>query len=157
VLTPDECALLAAVQDRLIPRDGDVPGAGESGAAHRVDGYLGERPQWRPELLAALQAIDVAARRVLVEQNGAPGESAGFLEVTADGQDAVLRAVEAAQPRLFWRLLHLTYTAYYADARVQRALGYAAGPPLPRGHALPPFDESRLEAIRRRGKLWRDA
>ena len=69
----------------------------------------------------------------------------------------MLRAVEAAQPRLFWRLLRLTYTAYYADAGVQRALGYAAGPPLPRGHTVPAFDESRLESIRRRGKLWRDS
>ncbi len=157
VLTPAQCALLAAVQDRLIPREGDWPGAGESGAVQRVDGYVADRPEWRPDLLAALQAIDVAAQRTVADQVGDPDVAAGFLGLSAEAQETVVRAVEADQPRLFRRLLRLTYTAYYTDAGVQRALGYAAEPPLPRGHSITAFDESRLDPIRRRGKLWRDA
>lgn len=157
VLTPAQCALLAAVQDRLIPREGDWPGAGESGAVQRVDGYLADRPEWGPDLLAALRALDVTAQRTVPDQAGGPGVAAGFLGLSSDAQDAVLRVVEADHPHLFRRLLRLTYTAYYTDAGVQRALGYAAEPPLPRGHSIPAFDESRLDPIRRRGKLWCDA
>jgi len=160
-------ALLAAIQDRLIPPEDDLPGAGAAGAAGRVDRFLAERPTWRPDLLAALQAIEVASAAAqlthLTEQvsehdpaaHGALDEP-GLLELDGEARDRVLRAVEAAQPRVFAHLLRLTYAAYYTDADVQRALGADAVPPLPRGHTLPAFDESRLEPVKRRGKLWRD-
>jgi hypothetical protein len=148
VLTPTQLAFLAAVQDRLIPREGELPGAGEAGGALVVDRYLAERAAWRPDVLAVLQAIDVAA--------GAAGRPS-FLDLSGAERDAVLHAVEAAHPRLFRGLVRLTYAAYYTDAGVQRARGVTAAPPLPGGHTLPPFDESRLEPVRRRGKLWRDA
>ena len=162
VLTRSQLAVLAAIQDRLIPREGDLPGAGESGAARRVDGYLVGRPEWRPDVLAALQAIEVAAQRLAQERAGHAGQAAGlantgFLGLSGDDRDAVLRVVEATQPRVFERLLRVTYTAYYTDAEVQRARDFAAEPPLPRGYAMETFDESRLEAVKRRGKLWRDA
>ena len=163
VLTPSQLALLAAVQDWLIPREDALPGAGEAGAAEVIDRYLAERPAWRPNLLAALQAIDVAAHSAQAAQEVSPPPSrqvadrTGFLGLSGDERDAALRSVEAAQPRLFRWLLRLTYAAYYTDPDVQRARGVTAEPPLPGGHTLPPFDESRLEPIRRRGKLWRDA
>jgi hypothetical protein len=173
VLTAAQLALLAAVQDRLIPREHALPGAGEAGGAAVVDYYLSERPAWRPHLLAALQAIDVAARAN--NANGARAADAGrsmqhatsaaatdvgvtgFLGLSSDGRDTVLRTVEAAEPRHFAWLLRLTYAAYYTDADVQRARGVPPDPPLPRGHPVPTFDESRLDPVRRRGKLWRDA
>jgi hypothetical protein len=169
VLTPAQLAFLAAVQDRLIPSESDssagqgrmLPGAGESGAAERVDSLLAERPAWRPDLLAALQAIDVAAQRLVdvrsVQRADGDAAAASFRHLSDDERDAVLREVEGTHPRLFRRLLRLTYTAYYTDTAVQRAHGYAFQPPLPGGYALPPFDESRLDSVKRRGKLWRDA
>lgn len=172
VLTPSQLACLAAIQDRLIPPEGDLPGAGKSGAAERVDGYLAEQPEWRADLLAALRAIEVAALRLHRRPGDALGEpaaatdeiaatggsgAAGFLDLSLDERDAVLRAVEAAHPRPFQRLLRLTYTAYYSDAGVQRAGGYATAAPLPRGYAMTTFDESRLEPVKRRGRLWREA
>ena len=175
VLTHGQLALLAAVQNRLIPREGALPAAGESGAAERVDRYLAERSDWRAEVLAALQAVEAAAEKV-GELGGGLGEtspSAGvqgtrspaaggttdfrFLDLTHDEQDAALQGVEAAQPRLFARLLRVTYPAYYADATVRRAAGFEAAPPQPGGYGLERFDASRLEAVRRRGRLWREA
>jgi hypothetical protein len=143
-------ALLAAVQDRLIPHEGALPAAGESGAAQRVDGYLAERPSWRPELLAALRAIEVLAA------SGAE-RAEGFVGLAEEEQERVLHAVEAAEPRAFRWLMRLTYMAYYTDDSVQRAHGYAEAPPLPGGFTMSAFDEARLEPIKRRGKLWRDA
>lgn len=159
VLTGAQLAVLTAAQDRLIPREGEVPGAGEAGAAERVDGYLAERRDWRAGILAALQAIEVASERVqrLRPFDASDVASTGFLGLSGDERDAVLQAVEASHPLLFQRLLRLTYTAYYADGSVQRVGGFEAEPPLPRGNAVTMFDESRLEAVKRRGKRWRDA
>ncbi|HXI17644.1 MAG TPA: hypothetical protein VNM48_14890 [Chloroflexota bacterium] len=192
ILTPNQIESLTAIQDRLIPPEDGLPGAGESGAALRVDGLLAAQPNWRPDVLAALQAVDVASGQIHLPETTAenvhpedeirvsgssgtagvspavPGPTrnnpreghstaTGFLSVSPDARDAVLIAVEAAYPRLFARLLRVTYTAYYTDAAVQRAHGQSAEPPLPEGYTLPKFDESRLEPVKRRGKLWRDA
>jgi hypothetical protein len=158
VLTAAQLELLTAVEDRLIPREGDLPGAGESGAAERVDGLLAERREWRPDVLTALKAIEVAAERLRMERSlaGVGMTGAGFLGLSEDDRDAALRVVEAAQPRLFQRLLRITYTAYYTDPAVQRAGGFADAAPLPRGYEMETFDEARLEPVKRRGKLWRD-
>jgi hypothetical protein len=74
---------------------------------------------------------------------------AGF----AAGDEAPLRALEAAQPEAFDRLLRAAYLAYYTDHAVRLALeataGYPARPPQPRGYHLPPFDDSLLDRQRR--------
>ena len=156
VLTTGQLALLTAVQDRLIPREGDLPGAGESGAALRVDGYLAQRPDWRAEVLAALRAVEVAAAK-LWELRPTSEHESGFRGLTADEQDAALQGVEAAEPRLFARLLRVTYSAYYTAPEVRRLAGFESDPPQPGGHGLETFDSSRLENVRRRGRLWREA
>lgn len=145
VLTEAQALCLAAVQDRLIPREGEMPGAGELGCAARVDTYLAERADWRVQVLAALQLVEAAAG------------ARGFLSRSEEEQDAALAAVEAAEPVLFARLVRVTYTAYYTDERVQRTGDFITQPPLPAGHTMETFDATRLEPVRRRGRLWRDA
>ena len=154
VLTTAQLALLAAVQDRLIPPEGDLPGAGQSGAAARVDSYLTERRDWRAEVLASLKAVEAAAAKV-GELRAATAPA--FQDLSGNEQDAALQGMEAVEPRLFARLLRITYTAYYADPTVRRAAGFEAEPPQPGGYGLEPFDPSRLEPVRRRGRLWREA
>ncbi len=173
-LPPAQLALLTAIQDRLIPRDGDRPGAGEAGGAVRVKSYITEHPEWGADILTALEVIHVAAERTLALRaasvsGGPPTASTSalipngdtgrlpFLALTDDERDAVLQGVEASHPRPFQRLLRLTYNAYYTDPSVRRAHGFEPDPPQPGGYAIPPFDESRLDHIKRRGKLWRDA
>jgi len=180
VLSPTQLALLTAIQDRLIPREDDLPGAGEAGGAARVNAYLADRPEWRPDVLVTLEVIEAAAERVpdvravtvaatgatdaarITARTAGPATAdepsrAAFLALPDDERDAVLQGVEASHPRPFQRLLRLTYNAYYTDPAIRRAGGFEADPPQPGGYAIPPFDESRLEPIKRRGKLWRDA
>ena len=156
VLTAAQLALLTAVQDRLIPREGAQPGAGESGAAARVDKYLVGRTDWRVEVLAALKAVEVAAEKV-GELGVRRDRVNGFLGLSDAERDAVLQGVEAAEPRLFAWLLRVTYTAYYSDPDVRRAGGFEVAPPQPGGFGLERFDPGRLESVRRRGRLWREA
>ena len=157
-LTHGQLALLTAIQDRLIPREGDLPGAGESGAAQRVNTYLLQRPDWRAETLAALRAVEGAAVKVWeLRPDSAHEPARGFLGLTGDEQDAALQGTEAAEPRLFARLLRVTYSAYYTDPEVRRLAGFESHAPQPGGYGLDPFDPSRLEPIRRRGRLWREA
>jgi hypothetical protein len=162
VLTASQLALLRAAQDRLVPPEGDLPGAGEAGGAERVDGYLAARPALRPALLAALGAIEAEAERLLDQGPRPPEhpggrEGPGFLALGPEGRDAVLQAVEAARPGPFRALLRHTYIAYYTHPPVLAAVGDPSPAPQPAGFPLAGFDESLLARVRQRGKRWRDA
>lgn len=158
ILTARQVALLAAVQDRLIPAQDEMPGAGDAGCARTLDRYLKERPALRRPTFAALNAIEVAAGAASRESEEAEDESThvAFLTLSNEEQDAVLRSVESAQPELFRALLNHTYSAYYTNPAVLLILGWR--PPQPEGYpSPPPFDEALLANVKQRGKLWRDA
>ena len=157
ILAAHQVALLAAIQNRLIPPQDEMPGAGDAGCAQTVDGFLKERPALRRPILAALNAVEAAAGE---RAHAAAGDEAyphvAFLSLSDSDRDAALRAVEAAQPELFRALLHQTYSAYYTNPAVLLILGWR--PPQPEGYPTPPpFDEALLENVKQRGKLWRDA
>ena len=54
VLGPEDLDLLAAVLETLLPGDGVMPPASNTGAARAVDGHLAERPALRAPILDAL-------------------------------------------------------------------------------------------------------
>ena len=158
ILTARQLAFLAAIQDRLIPAQDEMPGAGNAGCASTIDRYLSERPALRRPIFAALSAIEAAAGRSAqaTTEDEADSTHVAFLALSDSDRDAALAAVEAAQPDVFQTLLHQTYTAYYTNPAVLLILGWK--PPQPEGHPIPPpFDETLLENVKRRGKLWRDA
>ncbi len=145
--------LLTAVQDRFIPREGDMPGAGELGGAQVVSGYLRERPALHRDIAAALEAVAAKSNG----QATAESEPAAFARLEDSDKDAVLRQVEAEMPREFETLWKQTYNSYYTNEAIQQKLGAGALPPQPHGYVMPAFDESRLDAVKKRAKGWRDA
>jgi hypothetical protein len=154
-LTAAEFALLRAVLDRLLPGDGALPAAGDTGAAEAVDRYLTEQPSLRPAVLGALARVGVAASAVA----GPSGASGGFAGLDAAGRDAVLRSVETAAPDEFDALLVQSYSGYYSDPAVQAALGLPS-PLQPTGYPAmmrERFDERRLDRVRAEAKAWRRA
>ena len=158
ILTEDQLALLAAIQDRLIPAGDSMPGAGDTGCAQTIDRFLSERPALRRPILAALHAIEAAAGKVSegAGEGNAELTHMAFLTLADAERDNVLRAVEAAQPDLFRALVNQTYSAYYTNPAVLLILGW--NPPQPEGFPTPPpFDEALLANVKQRGKLWRDA
>lgn len=109
--------VLRAVVERLLPADDD-PGAWETGAkaylAHLLDRDL--RPM-RDLLLAGLALLDAEAE---------VRSGAGFAELSPDGQDAVLRAIETGDVRAAWTvsprelldlLVRTTAEGFYGDPR----------------------------------------
>ena len=158
VLTAEQLALLEAIQDRLIPAQDGMPGAGDAGCAKMLDRFLSERPALRGPVIAALSAVEAAAG----ETSQAPAEEhaesthMAFLALSDAERDAVLSAVESAHTDLFRTLLTQTYTAYYTNPAVLLVLGW--NPPQPEGYPTPPpFDEALLANVKQRGKVWRDA
>lgn len=142
VLSPDQTALLTAVLNTLIPARAELPGAGDLGLAGKVDAALAAAPAWRHAYLAGLLAIEATGARP-------------FGELAADEREAALRAVESAHPIFFAALVEHAYRFYYTDLRVQRSVGLTDGPPQPRGHELPLFDEQLLTIQRKREPFWR--
>jgi hypothetical protein len=174
VLSGAQLALLGAIQDRLVPNAGAVPGAGELGCAARVDEYLAERPGLRLALLGILQAIEIeaAAAREIAAPQAIEGERAGgreasegadddtrpvFLALRPEQRDAVLRAVEVSAPVGFRALVRQTYNAYYTHPVVQAAVGNTSPTPQPGGFPVERFDAARLARVKAAGRRWRDA
>ena len=152
VLTAAQRMTLTAIQDELVPSEGALPGAGESGGAAAVDGYLHAQPSLQTNVLTVLAAVDASA------QDRAAGPASPFAALPAAARVAVLRGVEAEHPEPFRTLVELTYTAYYTNPAIQALLGPDTQPPQPHGYPAPtPFDPRRLERVKQRGQLWRDA
>jgi gluconate 2-dehydrogenase gamma chain len=92
-LTPDEAATLEAICARLIPSDGNGPGAAEARAARYIDRALGGTLSGSLDgYRANLAALNAFARTA----KGAP-----FAQLGAADQDALLRDVEAGVPSGF--------------------------------------------------------
>ena len=145
--------LLTAVQDRLIPRHDDMPGAGELGGADVVSGYMGELPELHSDIAAALDSIE--AKSKTQEFRGA--DLPGFGRLEESRKDEILREVEIGMPREFAVLVTQTYNSYYTNPVIQEILGPGALPPQPLGHTMPDFDESALDDVKKRAKTWRNA
>ena len=140
-------SLVTAMLDRLIPRQGKHPGAGEIGVADYLDGAVSESGSLRREFSDGLIAVQAAAA----------AHGPGFEDLDPDTKDEVLRSIEANHSDFFQRLVMLTYNGYYIDPTVLESLGLDPRPPQPRGYAVEAGDLSSLEAVVRRGQAYRDA
>jgi hypothetical protein len=149
VLDDERRALLAAVLDRIVPPNGDVPGAGALGVGDAIERTLAGSAPLRRLILDGLVEVDVAAG------------PAGFAVFDTAARDELLRAVEAAHPAFFAALVNHAYRGYYTHPTVlqdlERATGYPARPPQPLGHAIEPWDEGLLARQRQRAPFWRRA
>ena len=142
VLTPAQRATLAGVLDEIVPpsADGRLPGAGALGLAGPVEASVQRTPGAVPNLARALDAL----------------AAEGFAALAGAERTRALEDFAARNPGFVPSLLAPTYLRYYQEPRVYAALGLEPRPPHPRGHVLEPGDLSGLEAVRRRGKLYRE-
>jgi hypothetical protein len=138
VLRADDAALLTRLLNRLVPPEGEMPGAGEIGAARFIDDLLLQAPHLHRhigQLLAHVAAQSAA--------DGLPDREL----------DAVLESLERMYPASFRVLLESTYLAYYSHPRIVAALGWLHPDTAGRPEV---FDERRLAHVRARGALFRE-
>jgi hypothetical protein len=146
-LSQSQYALITAVLDRLIPPQGEMPGAGEAGTADYMDGVVSSSPHLARLFSRSLQDIEIAAARL----------GSGFEELSGDQQDEVLRSVEADSPQFFDLLVRHTYNGYYSNPKVVELLGLDPRPPQPRGNRVERGDLSSLQEVVERGQAYRSA
>jgi len=141
--------LLALVLDELIPPrpDGLVPGAGMLGVGAVVEHAAAGAPELEQLLAHGLAALDDVARR-----SGA----GGFAALSPTARTVALRDIERAEPMFVSTLLTLACVGYYSAEPVVAALKGSARPPHPMGYELEPDDQSLLDPVRARGKLYRE-
>jgi hypothetical protein len=144
--SPQEAQALASVLDEIIPPsdDGRLPGAGEAGLVRYIEQHASEL---RPWILQGLSALDELA-------NGRGARD--FAALSREDKLEALNGVATAQPAFLPGLILQTYAGYYQNDRVLEGLGLEARPPYPEGYEMEPTDLSLLDAVRRRGKLYRD-
>jgi len=148
-LSGDEVRTLACVLDLLIPpsSDGRMPGAGEVGIGARIDELAQRDPGLRAVVVAGVAALDALAH--------ASGAS-GFETLAGAARLAALHEIATREPGFVPSLIFHTYAGYYQQGRVLEGLGLDPRPPFPIGHQLEPFDETLLDPVRRRAKLYRE-
>ncbi len=146
-LAPDEFATLEAVCGRIVPQPAGRPPVPVAAMiddklhANRGDGYRDHRlPPLREAWRRGLAGIEAEARR---------RHNAGFAELDAAEQDALLRALqegriagdwEGMPPALFFakRLVFDIVTAYYGHPTAWNEIGFG-GPASPRGYVRMEF------------------
>ena len=138
--------LLRLMLNRIIPEEGTMPGAGDLGLAEFVEGVVGMQPSLRRLFSEALTQVAILAGRRNAD---------GFGAIDGEGQDAVLKEVEASNPAFFDELVRQTYNGYYTNLQVYERLDYA--PPTKEQAERQPelLDESLLEQQKQRAPFWR--
>jgi len=123
---------VAALADVLIPAGEGFPSASQAGAAGEgLDLVLAARP----DLVEPLERIIQAAR-------GRPAP-------------AVIAELRALSPEAFGVLAEVVPGAYFMNAAVRKALGYAGQDARPLGPEEDAVDRSLLEPVLRRGPIYR--
>jgi hypothetical protein len=144
VLDPARAATLKAWTSTLIPAAGRRPDAATVGAAEYIDETVHLVPALRPTLIHAIDEVERLARSVT---------GRAFTECSADERENVLRQFQASgDTEAFSMVNDFTYEAYYGHPNVLAAVeaenGWKGLGPM-KGGPMAPFDESRLQRVRK--------
>ncbi|MFB3119241.1 MAG: gluconate 2-dehydrogenase subunit 3 family protein [Stenotrophomonas maltophilia] len=146
VFTDDQRDLLSSVLNRLIPPEGELPGAGDLGLVTFLEGAVQGEAHSNRLFNEGLTQIAIAATI---------REPSGFEALNDDGKDAALKEVEASHPEFFGELVRQTYNGYYTNPSIFQLIGYSERPPRCTSGNLELLDESLLEQQRQRAPFWR--
>ena len=146
VFTERQKDLLSSVLNRLIPPEGQLPGAGDLGLAGFLEKVIEGQVQLNRLFNDGLAPIEIAA---------GIREPSGFQALNDDGKDAALKQVEASHPEFFDELVRQTYNGYYTNPSIFQLIGYSERPTQGTNGTLELLDESLLEQQRQRAPFWR--
>ena len=146
VFTDLQRDLLSSVLNRLIPPEGQLPGAGDLGIAGFIEGVGEGEAHLNRSFKEGLAQIEIAA---------GVRQPSGFQALNDDDKDAALKDVEASHPGFFDELVRQTYNGYYTNPTVFQLIGYAEHPAGGTSGSLELLDESLLDQQRQRAPFWR--
>ncbi len=144
--TDDQRDLLSNVLNRLIPPEGELPGAGDLGLAAFLEGVVEGEARKNRMFNEGLAQIEIAA---------VIREPSGFQALNDEGKDAALKEVEASHPEFFDELVRQTYNGYYTNPNIFQLIGYPERLAQGTSGSLDLLDESLLEQQRKREPFWR--
>ena len=132
VLDAKQFSILAAIADRIAPRNRPFPSAFDVYVPEKVDALLhAMHPADAAEVQQALNLMENAAAGLLLE-----GRTSTFTASDEDAQDEILNSWKTsnmqAKRMAFKALNALCSSAYYSSPEVYEAVGYP-GPPDFRG------------------------
>ena len=138
--------LFNEVLERLIPAGDGFPSAGDLKLEKHIE-FMVTRNTYLKKLLAeGFAMINEISNEVL---------GAGFLSLSINNKDDVLKLVEKRVPEFFQELLRHTYTGYYINSEVVKLLDIQDRLPQPQGYDLPPFDLKLLDSVKRRAPFYK--
>ena len=127
--------------------DGRLPGAGTLGLMDCIARTLRQMPMVRPVLDYGLATLaELAGRR----------HAGGWAALSLAERTQVFAEFTASDQFFLPAFLFLAYSSYYQAPPVVEALGLEARAPHPKGYPMEEDDLGLLEAVRRRGRLYRD-
>ena len=147
-MTSEQRQLLTGMMNRIIPEQGNMPGAGDLGLASFVEKAISSDVVLRRQIIEGLVETEIAARKAA---------GVDFCGLDPDGQDSILRAMESTKPIFFGELVRQTYSGYYTNYRVFQSMDYAPPEPKPKGSPPELLDQKLLNKQRERVPFWRGA
>lgn len=144
----DQRRALNGVLDEMIPpsADGRLPGAGEIDLAAAAEKAAAQNPGMRPVIEQGLATLaEVARERGHADLAAAP----------SDERAEIMRALESRDAGFLMTLMFVAYASYYQHRRVLEGLGLESRAPHPKGYEMKPHNLELLEAVKRRGKMFR--
>ena len=139
--------LVTAVVDRLIPPTEGFPGAGEVEVADYLDRVVGKSVGLRRLFGQGMAQIQIVSQAQF---------QADFVALDQDQKVKVLQEAETKEPEFFDALVQHTYNGYYTHPKVKALLGEDVRPPQPEGYPLEGGDFAGLEAVKGRGRIYRE-
>ena len=145
IFSESQLELLRHVVDCLIPSNGQMPAASETGAAEHIDSVGGTSARLRRQLVEGLREIEITAARMRGD----------FASLSEKERVQALQSIEASNPDFFRELVRHTYNAYYITPEVLKLIGMEGWPPQPLGYPLEQGNLDPLQRVRARGTAYR--
>jgi len=145
LLTDTQRSLLEDVLDHIIPKEGDMPAAGQIAASY-------------VESASSTSAITI---RVVLDMLALTAATAGslhsksFSDIADSLKGPLLKIIEEQSPEIFRDFVTLVYNGYYTNASVIKRLGPDARIPQPTGFPISPFNPAIVNNVRNLGPRYR--
>ena len=142
-----QICLMRCVLDRIIPPNGELPGAGELGLVGYIDQIIGRSTDLKQMFGNALSQIEIISNSCFMKD---------FERLIEEQQVEVLCQLEKHEPKVMEALVRYAYYGYYSNPRILDYVKVGSKPPQPTGYHVEPDDFTLLDKVKNRGRIYRE-